>query len=61
MVFGWKLGERAWYIKSENYYYKNVDSYYKNLARLGLSYEELNYEKSVPFLLMLPKSLTFEK
>ena len=56
-----KLGERAWYIKSENYYYKNVDSYYKNLARLGSSYEELNYEKSVPFLLMLPKSLTFEK
>ena len=56
-----KLGERAWYVKSENYYYKNVDSYYKNLARLGLSYEELNYEKSVPFLLMLPKSLTFEK
>ncbi|MBC7652535.1 MAG: Fic family protein, partial [Deinococcales bacterium] len=56
-----KLGERAWYIKSEKYYYKNVDSYYKNLARLGLFYEGLNYEKSVPFLLMLPKSLTFEK
>ena len=56
-----KLGERAWYIKSENYYYKNADSFYKNLARLGLFYEGLNYEKSVPFLLMLPKSLTFEK
>ena len=56
-----KLGERAWYIKSEKYYYKNVDSYYKNLARLGLFYEALDYEKSIPFLLMLPKSLTFEK
>lgn len=56
-----KLGERAWYIKSEKYYYKNVDSYYKNLARLGLFYEGLDYEKSIPFLLMLPKSLTFEK
>ncbi len=56
-----KLGERAWYIKSEKYYYKNVDSYYKNLARLGLFYEHLNYEKSIPFLLMLPQSFIFEK
>ena len=56
-----KLGERAWYIQSEKYYYKNVDSYYKNLARLGMFYEELDYEKSLPFLLMLPQSLIFEK
>lgn len=56
-----KLGERAWYIKSEKQYYKNVNDYYKNLARLGLFYETLDYEKSIPFLLMLPKSLTFEK
>lgn len=56
-----KLGERAWYIQSEKYYYKNVDSYYKNLARLGLFYEGLDYEKSLPFLLMLPQSLIFEK
>ncbi len=56
-----KLGQRAWYIKSEKYYYKNVTEYYKNLARLGLFYEALNYEKSIPFLLMLPNSLTFEK
>jgi len=55
-----KLGERAWYIQSEKYYYKNVDVYYKNLARLGMFYEELNYEKSIPFLLMLPQSLTYE-
>lgn len=56
-----KLGERAWYIQSEKYYYKNVDSYYKNLARLGLFFEALDYEKSLPFLLMLPKSLTYDK
>ena len=56
-----KLGERAWYIKSEKYYYKSVNDYYKNLARLGLFYEALDYEKSIPLLLMLPKSLTFEK
>ena len=56
-----KLGERAWYIQSEKYYYKHVNDYYKNLARLGLYYEALDYEKSIPFLLMLPKSLVFEK
>lgn len=54
-----KLGERAWYIPSEKYYYKHVNDYYKNLARLGLSYEALDYEKSIPFLLMLPQSLIF--
>lgn len=52
-----KLGERAWYIQSEKFYYKNVSNYYKNLSRLGLYYGELQYEKSIPFLLMLPQSL----
>ena len=56
-----KLGERAWYIQTEKYYYKHVNEYYKNLSRLGLYYEALNYEKSIPFLLMLPKALNFEK
>lgn len=53
-----KLGERAWYIQSEKYYYKHVNDYYKNLSRLGLCYEALDYEKSIPFLLMLPNALT---
>ncbi len=52
-----KLGERAWYISSEKYYYKNINDYYKNLSRLGMFYEQLDYEKSIPFLLMLPQSL----
>ena len=52
-----KLGERAWYIQSEKFYYKHVNEYYRNLARLGMFYEELDYEKSIPFLLMLPQSL----
>ncbi len=56
-----KLGERAWYIQSEKYYYKHVDNYYKNFARLGLYYETLDYEKSIPFLLMLSQSLIFDK
>lgn len=55
-----KLGERAWFIQSEKYYYKQVNEYYKNLARLGMFYEELDYEKSIPFLLMLPQSLIYE-
>ncbi len=52
-----KLGERAWYIQTEKYYYNKVDAYYKNLARLGMFYDELNYQKSIPFLLMLPQAL----
>lgn len=52
-----KLGERAWYVRSEKYYYQHVNDYYRNLARLGLHYEALDYERSIPFLLMLPKSL----
>ena len=56
-----KLGPRAWFIKSEKYYYKNINSYYKNLARLGMFYEDIDYDKSIPFLLMLPQSLTFDK
>lgn len=56
-----KLGERAWYIQSEKYYYQHVNEYYKNLARVGLYYESLDYKKSIPFLLMLPKAFMFEK
>ena len=56
-----KLGERAWYIQSEKFYYKNVNDYYKNLSRIGMFYENLDYEKALPFLLMLPQSLVFEK
>ena len=54
------LGERAWYIQSEKNYYKNVDHYYRNLARVGMFYDELNYEKSLPFLLMLPQALIMD-
>ena len=52
-----KLGDNAWYIGSENYYYQNLQAYYQNLARTGLFYDELEYEKGLPFLLMLPNAL----
>lgn len=54
------LGEKAWYIASEHNYYKNLKTYYNSLARVGLFYDELNYEKSIPFLLMLPKAIIIE-
>jgi Fic family protein len=52
-----RLGEKAWYIGSEYFYYKNLPSYYENLARTGLFYDELQYDRCLPFLLMLPQSL----
>jgi Fic family protein len=52
-----KLGERAWNMPSERHYYRNLNDYYRNLQRLGLEYETLNYDRCVPFLLMLPQSL----
>jgi Fic family protein len=50
-----KLGAKAWYLQSELNYYQ--DHYYKNLNRLGVFYDQLDYTKAMPFLLMLPNSL----
>lgn len=52
-----KLGKKAWYLQSEKYYYQQHQAYYRNIRKLGFEYEELQYEKSLDFLLMLPKSL----
>ncbi len=52
-----KLGEKAWYVQSELYYYRHINDYYLNLNRLGLFYEQLDYSKSMPFLLMLPQAV----
>jgi len=52
-----KLGEKAWFIESEKNYYQNHQTYYKHIRLLGLEYSELDYLKSLPFLLMLPNSL----
>jgi len=51
------LGQKAWYLQSELNYYKQINDYYKNLNRLGVFYEQLDYSKAMPFLLMLPNSL----
>lgn len=52
-----KLGEKAWFLQSEKNYYMQHALYYSNLRKLGLEYEELDYNQALPFLLMLPKCL----
>jgi len=53
-----KLGKKTWFLQSELNYYDHVNDYYKNLNRLGMFYDELDYSKALPFLLMLPNSLS---
>lgn len=55
------LGKKAWYIQNELYYYKNVNNYYHHPNKLGIFYEQLDYAKALPFLLMLPNALITEK
>jgi len=50
------LGDIAWCITSEKNYWDKRPTYYKNL-QIGVNYYEVKYEKSIPFLLMLPKAL----
>lgn len=52
-----KLGEKAWFVQSEKNYYQLHQTYYKNIRALGLEYQNLDYSKALPFLLMLPTSL----
>ena len=51
-----KLGREAWHIPSEMYCKENVAEYYKNI-KLGLNFYTLDYDRCVPFLTMLVKSL----
>lgn len=51
-----KLGKDFWRIPSEEYYKKNQAKYYETI-NLGVNYYELNYDKCVGFLEMLPNCL----
>ena len=53
-----KLGIKAWFVQSEKSYYQQHQTYYDNLRALGLEYPELDYGKALPFLLMLPGSVS---
>ena len=52
-----KLGDKYWNLLSEKYYKENQSHYYENI-NLGINYYELDYEKCLLFLLMLPISIT---
>lgn len=56
-----KLGKQAWLIQSERHYYENHQLYYRNIRLLGLEYEVLDYGAALPFLLMLPGSITMNE
>jgi len=51
-----KLENRAWLIQSEKFYKENIKGYYQNI-NLGVNFYELDYNKCLPFLLMLPKAI----
>jgi len=52
-----KLGKNAWFLQSERNYYQQHQTYYNNIRRLGLDYEELDYDEALPFLKMLPDAI----
>jgi Fic family protein len=47
-----KIGQPAIAVQLEKNYYLKIKDYYLNLKKLGLEYEELDYSKSLDFLLM---------
>lgn len=53
-----KLGYKAWFVQSEKNYYQQHQTYYKNIRLLGLEYPDLDYSQALPFLLMLPNSMS---
>jgi Fic family protein len=50
-----KIGEIAWSINSEKYYWDNRNEYYDKIA-IGYNYYDLHWERSLPFLMLLPNS-----
>jgi len=52
-----KLGEKANSIQLEKNYFLQLADYYLNIKKLGLEYENLDYRKSLDFLLMTVRSL----
>ena len=52
-----QLGDRANSIQLEKNYYLKLKEYYNNIKKLGLEYDELNYKKSLDFLLMTVQTI----
>ena len=47
-----KIGQRATSVQLEKNYFKKLKDYYSNIRKLGLEYEDLDYNKCLDFLLM---------
>ena len=47
-----KIGQIATSVQLEKNYYNKIKNYYSNIKKLGLEYEDLEYSKSLDFLLM---------
>ncbi|HOE39434.1 MAG TPA: Fic family protein [Bacteroidales bacterium] len=55
-----KIGEKATSIQLEKNYYNHLKDYYANIKKLGLEYENLDYNKSLDFLLMTVNGIETE-
>ena len=52
-----KIGQKATSVQLEKNYYKELNDYYENIRKIGLEYEDLDYSKSLDFLLMTIKGI----
>lgn len=55
-----KINEKAASVQLEKNYYKKLKEYYWNIRKIGLEYEDLDYSKSLDFLLMTVKGIDFQ-
>ena len=51
-----KLGHKFWKIPSEKYYKNHQNKYYETI-NIGVNFYELNYNKCIDFLKLLPNCL----
>lgn len=54
-----KINEKFWKLPSEKFYKNHQQEYYNNI-NLGINFYVLDYSKCLPFLEMLPQSLSIE-
>lgn len=52
-----KTKSDLWKVPSEQFYKEHQPGYY-NALNLGINYYELNYDKCIPFLIMLPNAVS---
>jgi Fic family protein len=51
------LGSWAWHIDTDSYYAERREEYCSTLSAMGARWQELKWERVVPFALMLPKAI----